>query len=110
MDFIEQPSTLQINKPFSSYIYMQPLTDLATTPNPASWQPNCQLNNAIREHEQIVSNWAYRTYMTNTANQIRSYNTVEAQQSIGLPIYFKSARVDLSNNTDLKQNYQMRLR
>jgi hypothetical protein len=104
MDFIEQ-TLLSQKKPFSSYIYPQPLTDLATTNNPSAWQPYSQLNNAIRENEGISSNWGYRTYMTQNANQIRKYNLTEAQQAIGLPIYFKSARIDLSNNTDLKNNY-----
>jgi hypothetical protein len=104
MDFTEQLFIAQ-QKPFSSYIYPQPLTDFATTDNKSAWQPYSQLNNAIRENENIVSNWGYRTYMTQNANQIRKYNLTEAQESIGLPMYFKSARVNLSNNTDLKNNY-----
>lgn len=89
MDFVEQSIILN-NKPFQYYSYLQPLSDYTLTNNKAAWQPNSQLNNEIRKQNNIRSNWEYRTYMTQHANVIRKYNTVEAQQSIGLPIYFKS--------------------
>jgi hypothetical protein len=79
-----------------------------TPQNTNYWQPYSGLNNALRKQEGIKSNWGYRQFMTNNAVGIMNYNTIEAQQALGLPIRFHSAdRIqDVFNaNSDLKQSY-----
>lgn len=79
------------------------------TPQTASyWQPYSGLNNALRKQEGIQSNWAYRKFMTSNAVGIMNYNTVEAQQALGLPIQFRSADSipqSFNANSDLKRTF-----
>jgi hypothetical protein len=46
--------------------------------NFASWQPGAVLSENIRKEENIKSNWDYRTYLTQNADQIIKYNQLEA--------------------------------
>jgi hypothetical protein len=79
------------------------------SPQTASyWQPNSGLNNALRKQEGIKSNWAYRRFMTQNAVGIMNYNTIEAQQALGLPIRFYSADSiphSFNANSDLKKSF-----
>lgn len=79
-----------------------------TPQNAAYWQPYSGLNNALRKQEGIKTNWGYRQFMTNHAIGIMNYNTVEAQQALGLPIKFHSADSIpevFHANSDLKRSY-----
>jgi hypothetical protein len=79
-----------------------------TPQNASYWQPNSGLNNALRKQEGIKTNWGYRQFMTNNAIGIMNYNTVEAQQALGLPIRFHSADIIsevFHSNSDLKRSY-----
>lgn len=79
-----------------------------TLQNAAYWQPYSGLNNALRKQEGIKSNWGYRQFMTNHAVGIMNYNTVEAQQALGLPIQFRSADSipqSFNANSDLKKSF-----
>jgi hypothetical protein len=76
--------------------------------NASYWQPYSGLNNALRKQEGIKSNWAYRKFMTSNAVGIMNYNTVEAHQSLGLPIQFRSADSipqSFNANSDLKRSF-----
>ena len=46
--------------------------------NYASWQPGGALNEEIRKANKIHSNWAYRSYLTNNADEIIRVNQLSA--------------------------------
>jgi hypothetical protein len=82
-----------------------------TPQNAAYWQPDSSLNNALRKQAGIRSNWDYRRYMTNQAVGIMNYNTEQAQQAFGLPVYFTSddcIKKTTGYDSDLKQSYVSR--
>ena len=93
--------------------------------NPA-WQPQAYVNNKIILDSQITSNWKYRQYIQQNANQIMKYNSMESIYSSGnnpysvtnnkpeskTPYMFTSLHDNsLPNynfdyyNSDLKQNF-----
>lgn len=49
----------------------------------ASWQAEAIINNELKKASGVTSNWQYRNYLTNNADQIREYNTKEAFNDIG---------------------------
>ena len=52
--------------------------------NFASWQPGSVVNEKIREESGIKSNWQYRKYLMENADQIIKYNQLGAcEQSSG---------------------------
>jgi hypothetical protein len=52
--------------------------------NFASWQPGAVVNEKIREESGIKSNWQYRKYLMENADQIIKYNQLGAcEQSSG---------------------------
>jgi hypothetical protein len=52
--------------------------------NFASWQPGSVINERIREESGIKSNWQYRKYLMENADQIIKYNQLGAcEQSSG---------------------------
>lgn len=66
--------------------------------NYASWQPGGALNADIRKKEQITTNWQYRKYLTENADQIISYNQLEAcGQCCGCPARYNTAPSDSPN-------------
>ena len=66
-----------------------------TNPVSPSWQPQAYVNNKILQDGNITSNWKYRQYIQNNANQIMKYNTMEAVNASGNNPYY---------GTDLSQS------
>ena len=64
--------------------------------NYASWQPEAVVNDRIRKQEHITSNWEYRQYLTNNANEIMKFNTKESCYDLGL-----STHIPQSENTNI---------
>jgi hypothetical protein len=52
----------------------------------AAWQPESIVNNDLLKESGIKTNWHYRKYMTDNANQIMRYNMTESCNDIG---YYK---------------------
>ncbi len=51
-------------------------------------------NESIKRNANIVSNWDYRTYLQNNANNIMKFNTMSAAESSGNnPFIFINSRV-----------------
>ena len=49
----------------------------------SSWQPGTFVDEAIRKDNNIVSNWQYRKYLTDNAEQIRNHNFKQACNDVG---------------------------
>lgn len=87
----------------------------------SSWQPEAKINNKIQASSDINSNWKYRQYIQQNANQIMKYNSMESIYSSGnnpysitsnvvnvpTPFIFSSIQSPSIgyNNSDLKQDY-----
>lgn len=88
------------------------------------WQPDALTNNKIQDNSSINSNWKYRQYMQQNANQIMKFNTMQSINTSGnnpytivntnqtntSPHLYKSVYDNnnltyLKNNSDLKQDY-----
>jgi hypothetical protein len=65
--------------------------------NFSSWQPDAVMNNTIKKQENIKSNWQYRSYLTNNANQIMKFNNLQACEDMGISNY--NGSIDTQNNT-----------
>jgi hypothetical protein len=89
--------------------------------------PESTINSKIQKKEGIKSNWEYRQYLQNNANNIMKYNYMDFSNSSGnnpntyvnnesssnSPFVFKSTHDSRKpsygyNNSDLKQNYLTR--
>jgi len=89
-----------------------------------SWIPGWQVNTQIRQGQQLTSNWKYRRYLQQHANDIMSYNTQlvasetqtpapqsfsPVQESGNTPYLYKSclstAQPTGYENSDLKEYY-----
>ena len=91
--------------------------------NYATWQPGAVINENIRRKENIKSNWQYRKYLTENADNIIKYNQLEAcdqccscparygaeQQMSNTPYLYKSCADSTQpfgyENSDLKNLY-----
>lgn len=92
-----------------------------------TWQPDSVVNKKIQVDTNIASNWKYRQYLQNNANQIMKYNTMESIYTSGNNPYavknteptntspiLLSSNKNSSNpsfglhNSDLKQDYMTR--
>jgi hypothetical protein len=51
--------------------------------NYANWQPGGALNEQIRKENKIHSNWAYRRYLTENADNIAKMNQIAACDDCG---------------------------
>lgn len=65
--------------------------------NYASWQPEAVINKRIQKEEGIQSNWQYRKFLQNNANQIMNYNTQSACYILGLETHFNSNKTPSVN-------------
>jgi hypothetical protein len=66
--------------------------------NYAAWQPGAQISDNIRKQAGITSNWQYRKYMTDNADQIIKINQVEAcDQCCACPAQYGAADKKGSN-------------
>ena len=68
-----------------------------TPNNGSSWQPEATTNNKIQMQTGPLSNWQYRQYMQQNANNIMKYNSMEAIASSGNNPYSVSNKVPSSN-------------
>jgi hypothetical protein len=48
--------------------------------NYADWQPGATINENIRKSAGITSNWQYRKYLTNNAENIMRYNNLSTSE------------------------------
>lgn len=94
---------------------------ITDTPGCPYWQPDCKINNQIKNDSNITSNWKYRQYMQNNANQIMKYNVMESIYASGNNPYALSGAINSPNvprqfdslhdeskpfnNSDLKQHF-----
>ena len=95
--------------------------------NYATWQPEAVINSKIQKQEGLKTNWEYRTYLQNNAQNIMKFNYMDAvsasgnnpnsylntQPSSNTPFVFQSTHDKRKpsygyNNSDLKQNYLTR--
>ena len=60
------------------------------------WQPQAYVNNKIILDSQITSNWKYRQYIQQNANQIMKYNSMESINASGNNPYYGT---DISQST-----------
>jgi hypothetical protein len=51
--------------------------------NFSGWQPGNAVNESIRRAENIKTNWDYRRYLTNNADQIMTINRIDAVNMSG---------------------------
>ena len=63
-----------------------------------AWQPTAKTNNDILTQQNIMSNWKYRQYIQNNANQIMKYNSMSAIYASGNNPYTSESY--FSSNTD----------
>ena len=91
----------------------------------ASDQPEAVLNNALIKELGIQSNWQYRNYLTQNAEDIMRYNYRESSNDVGYfkrytdtakgynvpfiyPSFISQVKPDGYQNSDLKQAYLSR--
>ena len=93
----------------------------------SSWQPESVINSKIQKQEGIQSNWDYRKYLQNNAQNIMKFNYMNSvndsgnnpktytnnQSSSNTPFVFQSTYDTRTpnygyNNSDLKNNYLTR--
>lgn len=69
--------------------------NFSTVPNVEQNQDNgFNKNESIKQNANITSNWDYRTYMQNNANDIMKFNTMGAAESSGNnPFIFTNSNV-----------------
>jgi hypothetical protein len=63
----------------------------------SSWKPDAEVNDRIKKHENINSNWSYRQYLMENANQIMKINTQESCTEMGLPYHIDSGNEPSDN-------------
>ena len=74
--------------------------------NPA-WQPQASVNNKIIQDSNIMSNWKYRQYIQQNANQIMKYNSMESINASGNnPYYGTDASQSTANMLHLYNSLQ----
>ena len=73
--------------------------------NFASWLPGDQINKQIRQDNKIQSNWEYRRYLTNNAENIMKQNSASScDQCCGCPAVYRNANEALSEEKIQTQN------
>jgi len=63
----------------------------------SSYQPQSVVNDNLREKEKIKTNWEYRQYLTHNADKIAQFNSMEATNTLGLPLHPHTGRGTTSN-------------
>jgi len=106
----------------NTYYTMPPI--MSDGRNYSSWQPESVLNDKIKQDAGINSNWKYRQYLQQNANNIMKFNMMETISNSGnnpyavdnktpssnVPHLFTSTHDTSSpaygfNNSDLKQDF-----
>jgi hypothetical protein len=65
--------------------------------NFSSWQPEAVVNQRIQTAENINSNWNYRKYLQQNAQQIMKYNSMESCYELGLDVHATADKMPSSN-------------
>ena len=65
--------------------------------NFSSWQPEAVVNQRIQAAENINSNWNYRQYLQQNAQQIMKYNSMESCYELGLDAHATTDKTPSSN-------------
>ena len=73
-------------------------------PNLSSWQPESILNDKIKQDVNINSNWKYRQYLQQNANQIMKFNTMETINASGNNPYYSTIQSN-TIQTNIPQLY-----
>ena len=95
--------------------------------NYATWTPESDINNRLKQEQNIESNWDYRQYLQANAKEIMKANSMEACNTLGLnpktmdpsklvpksPYVYSQAKEDLGmpfgyEHSDLKSSYLSR--
>jgi hypothetical protein len=76
----------------SNYFTVTPVNPLES-----SWQPDAKTNNKIHVDSGITSNWKYRQYIQNNANNIMKYNSMEYIYASGNNPYAVSNKIPSAN-------------
>ena len=63
----------------------------------SSYQPEAVVNQRIQEVNNINTNWKYRQFLTQNANQIMQFNTTEACYTLGLSPHYATNATPSSN-------------
>jgi len=63
----------------------------------SSYQPEAVVNKRIQEVNNINSNWKYRQFLTQNADQIMQFNTTEACYTLGLNPHYATNATPSSN-------------
>ena len=63
----------------------------------SSYQPEAVVNQRIQEVNNINSNWKYRQFLTQNADQIMKFNTTEACYTLGLSPHYATNATPSSN-------------
>ena len=63
----------------------------------SSYQPEAVVNQRIQEVNNINSNWKYRQFLTQNADQIMQFNTTEACYTLGLSPHYATNATPSSN-------------
>lgn len=67
--------------------------------NFAGWQPGNAINAAIRQNENIKSNWDYRRYLTHNAERVMEMNRIDAVNESGHGSFDVSSYENEQRNT-----------
>ena len=67
--------------------------------NFASWQPGAVLNNELKKSANIKTNWEYRQYLTENADNIIKINQTQSCNNCGCCPYLES-NLNNNNNND----------
>ena len=70
----------------------------------SSWQPDSVINERIQQQNNITSNWSYRQYLTQNADEIMKMNTQQACYDLGMNPHIKTDSTPSSNVPHLYQN------
>lgn len=63
----------------------------------SSYQPEAVVNQRIQEVNNINTNWKYRQFLTQNADQIMQFNTTEACYTLGLSPHYATNATPSSN-------------
>jgi len=63
----------------------------------SSYQPEAVVNQRIQEVNNINTNWKYRQFLTQNADQIMQFNTTEACYTLGLNPHYATNATPSSN-------------
>ena len=63
----------------------------------SSYQPQATVNDNLRAREGIKTNWEYRRYLVNHADEICKFNCTGAINELGLPVHTRNGTTSSAN-------------